>query len=1411
MEGQDGQKAISIDPSTIKTAQDAIGRLDVLVCGNCHTVSHFVEEFLEHKNVAGVCSNASNFRDNGNNEQKAQVWAFLLWKDSQIRKENPDREAAQTESWELYQKWCKMASNIRESWISAGKTIQTFTKLSNAKIPDSPRIINSQTSSPLSSTNETPKQTTMVMRKVMRNGQNEIVDVKKENKIEPPPLVPTNQKVIHNKQQNEQQQQQPQQQQPQQKQVKKSGPFVRPRCCIVPRYKPGKPPGENEPENTEEFPVEKIMAKRFNTKKRIAEYQIKWEGIHQDFNTWESTDCVYKCKYLLEEFDRNLAKQKEAKALKEALLAQQGQQVQQGKKVVRQAQQAGSSSSTSTATATIKQEPINKPGPSTATTPGRPPRNSKTKAMDQVKQWCGSMKEEENELSGKRSIDNTDSDDEDAVMHKKVKVEACSDEDWTGESDMDDRSMVGGRSDVIQRAFNRATNVQSNGSNNNNSNNNKTTTATTMVTTTDLSHLINTSSGVQQTIDTTKIQQSPVMVTNSKGVKLDGNKIPQLASGVYMMHKRDGMLKFESASPTGNKMNVKNSQNNITSGGSGGSGGVGVGGVLMVQNRDGTGVVRKQVIGMSTSTTSMTPVKVVSKSDGTQVVTQMKVVAKPGQPKIQQLTPTLQQQQQQHRVVGIVQKNEPVKIQPKPEHQLQQQQQQQQQQQVQQLQIVTTVPGQVQPRMSTTPTIRQQTTGQVQRTPQLLPRTNVRGQTPTSVLGTRTQTVRTPISKQQQTMQLQQQRQQQMVQKRIISTNSPQSSPTQTAGGQQLRQKLTVSSSPQGQIVKQQIMTTTTASNSSVVSPMQTKQIQKIAQQKTPTSSTQQSIISPQQKILMAKKKIQAEAAANSSKTTLSPRVGTTTATTATVKTPLQSRVRGRPSTTPQTTTLPKQKETKIVEGDGIHMEFHEVGGSEDESDDIESSQTTTTTTSTTTTIIEDNCQPPQSESPQPEYSLCPLTGRIIGPDGEPMDTSEPIIVTTQESAQTTTIPITISTPMSIQTTDVITTSSNLALSTTPTVSLSLPTLDSTPMDTSTTTTTTMQSSTTAEIVMPSLDGISEGGIMRVEMSPGGTSGTVVQTTNNTIQEQTPMEINVEQGLPCLDDTTITTSATATTTTATTTTLETPTTSITEETSILPTLPTTITSSCNITDTNTTINDTINKTIDTTVTTPTITSEDTTITTATDVALTSATITTTAASTTTTSTSTVTNDDTDNNINNEKTTDIEKTNDDNNTNIVDDGSNLVTITGEDGVVYQVAGQAPDGQTVLVAHGADGEQQCVYVTTDQQVEGGVLTLDHAVAEAVAQLIPDGQGGLQSQFYVKEGEDSNNEQQMVMSIMDSAASGQEDSDSQAQVVAQVVQADEPTPGGTRRVVLLLPDGNLMMTEVDEEQYAALELDK
>jgi hypothetical protein len=129
------------------------------------------------------------------------------------------------------------------------------------------------------------------------------------------------------------------------------------------------------------------------------------------------------------------------------------------------------------------------------------------------------------------------------------------------------------------------------------------------------------------------------------------------------------------------------------------------------------------------------------------------------------------------------------------------------------------------------------------------------------------------------------------------------------------------------------------------------------------------------------------------------------------------------------------------------------------------------------------------------------------------------------------------------------------------------------------------------------------------------------------------------------------------------------------------------------------------------------------------------------------------------------------------------GMNTELVTfGEDGVVYQIATEEEQegGEAMLVS--ADGEPHCVYVTAEQAAgmeDGSVLTLDTAVAEAVAQLIPDqvnviGGGSGCSQFYVKEG-DADSGQLMI-------ASGVEQGEemTQAQVVAQVVQEGEPMSG-------------------------------
>ncbi|XP_012341700.1 uncharacterized protein LOC100872175 isoform X9 [Apis florea] len=997
MEGGDGPSAISSNPTAIKAAQEEMGRLDVLVCGQCHSVFHFIEEFQEHRTKEGACTQISHFRENSNNEQKAQVWAFLLWKDSQIQQEGSDRDS--TNSWKLYQKWCKMDTHIRDSWIAAGKTIQTFTKISNAKMQDVPR------QNQISSNAEGKP---VVVRKVIRNGQPED-DSKKDSKIS----EAKNQKSNESFDEVE----------------KKEKPKLKPTIKL--KAKSNKAGDEDRDSSDEEYTVEKILAKRFNPKKRCSEYLLKWEGLGHEHNRWEPAENVATCKHLLEEFERNLAKQKELKAAQQQA----------------NAKAAGRGGNPAQKTI-IKTEA--KPGPSTAAQVGRPMRSSKSKAMDQVKQWCGSMKDEDNDLLGKRRMDYSESDSEDggSSAAKRAKGDTGSDEDWTGESD---EEKLLGRSDVIQRAFNRA-NAQSNGSNR------------ASGSSSDLA----TSLGLQSP-EGAKSNQPPVLVANAKGVvKVDPKQMPNLTSGVYVMSRKDGIIKLDS-SPSG-KLAVKGS-------------------------------------------------------------------------------PTTQGQR--------------------------------------------SADGRP-----------------------LLPRPPLRATTPTSVLGIGS-TIRTPV--------------------RAPAPRQVQSQQTR-------------------QVLQKRTTAVTTQSNS--------------------------------QKLLMAKRKAQEAAGI------VKPGGrGLLAAARATA-----GRGRGKLAETPAATTPGnKLKESKLAEGDGLHMEFHEVGSEESSSEGEPELPPPEADTIATT----------EPDSPPRPFTLCPLTGRIIGPDGEPVEQpAEPEPEPEPTGAPLSTIKTNTTTSESIDVT---------------------------------------AATTTTELVLPSLDSLTEGGgIMRVEMSPGGTTGTIVQTSESAQINLTNVSVPAPD-LPCLDDT-----APAVTT------------------------PTTTTA--------------------TPLTEATSASESSIA-----AGLTTATV---------TSTSTIAIASTDVTKAEEKISEERK--------VAEDTSNLVTITGEDGVVYQVAGQAEDGQTLLVTRDADGEQQCVYVTTEQQGDdGSVLTLDHAVAEAVAQLIPD-QVNLASQFYVKEGGAEPTENPMVMSIMDNTntadvAEGQEDGDGHGQVVAQVVQAEEPTPGGTRRVVLLLPDGNLMMTEVTEEQYAALGLGK
>lgn len=322
-------------PAIIKVAQAEMAQTDVLVCGNCHNVFHFIELFKEHKDNG--CNKESSLRDC--RETKPKVWAFLLWKASQLNSE----ETANINSWKLYQTWVKMDETIRETWVVAGRTIQSFGRMGQGNLQEMPVKI-----------------TKTVVDTATKDEKKE--PIKKPSILNRTPITTIN----------------------------KTSPPIR--APIKPVSRIAK---RTSADNTlDEETVEKILAKRFNPRKKQYEYLVKWENYTHDQNTWEQLPHFDQCKHLLEHFEEQLARQKEQRA--------KFQQVNQN------------NAKTPTPVKSIA---------NTTISPSRPTRNSKSKAIDQVKQWCAADEE-----SGGITI---------TSMKRKMQSSADEEDDMTDDPDDD--------------------------------------------------------------------------------------------------------------------------------------------------------------------------------------------------------------------------------------------------------------------------------------------------------------------------------------------------------------------------------------------------------------------------------------------------------------------------------------------------------------------------------------------------------------------------------------------------------------------------------------------------------------------------------------------------------------------------------------------------------------------------------------------------------------------------------------------------------------------------------------------------------------------------------------------------------------------------------------------------------------
>lgn len=279
-------------PEIIKKAQAEMTNMDVLVCGQCNSVFHFVEQFREHKSTQ--CSKSSTLKDNL--ETKPVIWSYLLWKASQLDQD----QTKEANAWRLYQIWMKLDEAIKETWVVAGRTIQSFAKIGQGTLQEMPVKI---TKTVVDNSAEAVRGRQLVTNRVVNKpliSQKELDasfnELKNSSEASTPgikrPIVrsPPAKNVVNRVGANAI--------------ASKPGLVVREAWRTVATLANGNV-------QTKEHRIEKILAKRFNPRQKEHEYLIKWENISHESNTWEPASHLETCPVLLDTFEKQLARQKE--------------------------------------------------------------------------------------------------------------------------------------------------------------------------------------------------------------------------------------------------------------------------------------------------------------------------------------------------------------------------------------------------------------------------------------------------------------------------------------------------------------------------------------------------------------------------------------------------------------------------------------------------------------------------------------------------------------------------------------------------------------------------------------------------------------------------------------------------------------------------------------------------------------------------------------------------------------------------------------------------------------------------------------------------------------------------------------------------------------------------------------------
>ncbi|ETN62396.1 chriz [Anopheles darlingi] len=364
----------------IKKAQADISSTDVLVCGRCNTVFHLLELFRAHKENEPNCRRSSTSIQDCD-EAQAKVWAFLLWKSAQrsLATASEGDKPNHNNSWKLYQTWVKLDESVRDTWIVAGKTIQSFARIGSGNLQEMPVKITKtilETSTDAADKKlGTPGSVNRVAPQLRKPGE-QLAGRPALSTLDPKRGTITGTPT----------------------KLDQTSPKTPVKRAVAKRTTP-------DTKVITEEEVEKILAKRFSPIIKMHEYLVKWSKRNNDENTWEPLTHLNSCQGMLEFFEKQLAKQKEQRAATAARTLQQQRQ-----------DKAKPAGAVGTATATTT------PSTPTAVLPKGSPRSAKATAIDRVKLWTSGSRspgdtdgtDGENKGVVKRKLNDSDADNNDS-------------------------------------------------------------------------------------------------------------------------------------------------------------------------------------------------------------------------------------------------------------------------------------------------------------------------------------------------------------------------------------------------------------------------------------------------------------------------------------------------------------------------------------------------------------------------------------------------------------------------------------------------------------------------------------------------------------------------------------------------------------------------------------------------------------------------------------------------------------------------------------------------------------------------------------------------------------------------------------------------------------------------------------